>query len=255
MCMVCQVAYGAASGALLLGSSGVPTAQLTSTARMNETVQSKLSSMQQLPEVTSKFAAPDFDKPDWYEAQEEAEAVQQSAAPTSSLTSRQQGGGQVVTYTISTKGATSSDLGTFSAQVNETLNDPRGWAQLGVSFQEVATGGNFNFVLSEASQVPTFSSGCSAEWSCRVGPSVVINDIRWSGATPAWNAAGGDIRNYRHMVVNHEVGHWLGHGHLNCTAPGASAPVMQQQSIDLQGCVFNPWPHASELWSTTLGIR
>lgn len=126
----------------------------------------------------------------------------------------------MVTYTISTKGATSSNLGEFSAQVAETLNDSRGWSQLGVSFQQVASGGSFNLILSEAALLPTFSSGCSAEWSCRVGVSVIINDERWRGASTAWNAAGGSTRDYRHMVINHEVGHWLGHGHLGCTGAG-----------------------------------
>ena len=88
-----------------------------------------------------------------------------------------------------------------------------------------------------------------------MGKSVIINDNRWSGATVAWNNAGGDIRNYRHMVINHEVGHWLGHGHLSCSGANNPAAVMQQQSIDLQGCAFNPWPLDSELWSTTLGVR
>ena len=47
-------------------------------------------------------------------------------------------------------------------------------------------GGAFVLVLSEASQVPTFSSGCSAEWSCRVGRYVIINQMRWLHASPMW---------------------------------------------------------------------
>ena len=74
-------------------------------------------------------------------------------------------------------------------------------------------------VLSEASRVPGFSSGCSSEWSCRVGRFVIINQERWKHASPAWNAAHGALRDYRHMVVNHETGHFLGLGHAGC--PGA----------------------------------
>jgi hypothetical protein len=50
------------------------------------------------------------------------------------------------------------------------------------------------------------------------------------------------------MVVNHETGHWLGHGHLGCGGAGRLAPVMMQQSKGLDGCKHNPWPLASELW-------
>lgn len=85
-----------------------------------------------------------------------------------------------------------------------------------------------------------------------MGDTVIINDDRWAGASDAWNSSGGSLRDYRHMVVNHEVGHWLGHGHSNCSKSGAKAPVMQQQSINLQGCVFNPWPLSEELWTSRL---
>jgi hypothetical protein len=126
---------------------------------------------------------------------------------------------------------------------------------MGVAFQEVASGGSFTLVLSEANEVPRFSPGCGAEYSCNAGRYVIINQDRWLGATAPWNQSGGSLRDYRHMVVNHETGHWLGHSHQSCTGSGQPAPVMQQQSIDLQGCTFNPWPLASELWSTTLGIQ
>lgn len=125
---------------------------------------------------------------------------------------------------------------------------------MGVRFVEVANGGQFTLVLAQASHLPNYSSGCSADWSCRAGRFVIINQDRWMGATSSWNTAGGSLRDYRHMVVNHEVGHWLGHGHVTCGGSGQLAPVMQQQSMSLQGCGFNPWPLSSELQSSMLGV-
>lgn len=163
--------------------------------------------------------------------------------------------GRVVTYSVETRGTITANLNEFKAQANQTLNDARGWARLGVTFQEVASGGSFTLALAEASQMTSYSAtACDTTYSCTFGRYVIINQDRWLGATAPWNQAGGNLRDYRHMVVNHEAGHWLGHGHRSCTGAGQPAPVMQQQSIDLQGCVFNPWPLDSEIWSTTLGI-
>lgn len=162
----------------------------------------------------------------------------------------------VVTYNVASRGTVSADLNEFAAQFNETLNSPNGWSRLGVRFEQVASGGRFTAWLSEASQMTSFSaSGCDATVSCRVGNNVVINETRWQGGSDAWNAAGGSLRDYRHMVVSHETGHWLGHGHRSCSGAGNPAPVMQQQTIDMQGCTPNPWPLSQELYSPTLGIR
>lgn len=136
-----------------------------------------------------------------------------------------------------------SDLEVFAAAAAETYADPRGWNRSGtVRFERVASGGAFTLWLSADSQMRTFGGACDAMWSCRNGRNVVINEDRWLGASPAWGEAGGNLRDYRHMVVNHETGHWLGLEHTTCAAPGAEASIMQQQSMDLQGCTLNPWP-------------
>lgn len=151
-----------------------------------------------------------------------------------------------VTYHVETRGHITADLGVFRRQAQQTFDDPRGWRGAGVAFRRVRSGGDFTLVLSEASHVPGFSSGCSSEWSCRVGRYVIINQMRWLNASPMWREAGRSTRDYRHMVVNHETGHWLGHGHRTCPSSGALAPVMQQQSKGLAGCRPNPWPTARE---------
>lgn len=153
------------------------------------------------------------------------------------------------TYDVAVWGSVKSSVGSFKALAAQTLADSRGWGAGGVSFQEVPSDGNFTLVLAEPSRVASAAPICSSVYSCRVGRNVIINDDRWRLATPSWNNASGSLRDYRHMVVNHEVGHWLGFGHRYCSGAGQLAPVMQQQSISLQGCKFNPWPIQSEISS------
>jgi hypothetical protein len=123
--------------------------------------------------------------------------------------------------------------------------DPHGWTGAGIEFQRVDTGGDFTIVLANANAVPSYSPGvCDTMYSCQSGRYVVLNDDRWSQGSPKWP---GPLGAYRQMVLNHETGHWLGLGHSLCTGPGELAPLMQQQSIDLQGCAPNSWPLAWEL--------
>lgn len=153
------------------------------------------------------------------------------------------------TYSISTRGRITTDVAQFARLAAETYADPRGWRSAGFKFERVARGGHFTLVLAEASWLPRFSSSCSTQWSCRVGRHVVINQERWKHASPAWNSAHQPLRHYRHMVVNHETGHWLGHGHRGCPGRGRLAPVMMQQSKGLAGCRFNPFPLPGERWA------
>ncbi len=157
------------------------------------------------------------------------------------------------TYCVASKGEV-GDLTEFSDTVFSTLNDPRGWPRAGAVFQE-ADGTDPNacsmtLTLAAADQMTSFSTECSDEYSCRVGNDVVINVDRWNNATEGWLNAGGTVERYRTMVINHEVGHRLGHldNELTCPAVNQPAPLMQQQSMDLLGCVPNEWPLDEELW-------
>ena len=154
---------------------------------------------------------------------------------------------RTITYVVATKGAVTTDIDAFAAQVAETLADPRGWSRAGITFKRVDRRGQFTVWLAAASSVPTFGKPCTAAYSCRAGRNVAINEDRWRLTTPAWASVGGTRREYRNLVVNHEVGHWLGLGHRTCRGRGTVASVMQQQSKDLGGCRANAWPLDTEV--------
>ena len=75
--------------------------------------------------------------------------------------------------------------------------------------------------------------------SCRNGDRVILNARRWATGVPAY---AGHLDDYRAYLVNHEVGHRLGHGHVGCPGAGAPAPVMMQQTKGIGACTRNPWP-------------
>lgn len=161
------------------------------------------------------------------------------------------------TYCTATRGVSTSELPTLEAKLVAVLADRRGWSAEGkIGFSKVDSGCNFRVWLTAADQMSSFGAICDSLWSCAVSPNVVINYDRWRFASTAWNNASGSLEDYRAMVINHETGHWLGFGHKNCPGAGQAAPVMQQQSIDLQGCTFNPWPLVSEITAlkTRIGI-
>lgn len=151
------------------------------------------------------------------------------------------------TYRVATRGHVVGDLSTFREEAHATLSDPRGWRRAGIVFQRVEGAADFTLYLSAAPSVPSFGPPCHRAFSCRSGDHVIINQDRWLGASTAWNDTDASLEDYRHMVVNHEVGHWLGFGHSTCRRGGAKAPVMQQQSKSLYGCTPNSWPLDSEI--------
>jgi hypothetical protein len=218
-------------------SQPIKPAELSRAAKIDEAARTKYHEEQQLKAEAAVKAA----------AEQAAKEAAEKAAKQSTS-----GGGKVVYYSFATKGNPTSDFAEFKRLAAETLNDSRGWVRAGVSFQEVTSNSSFTLWLAEPNSVPSFSpSICSNQWSCSIGRNVIINDARWAGASDSWNTAGGSLRDYRHMVVNHEVGHFLGHRDNQpvCAGTGQLAPLMQQQSMNLRGCQFNPWPLAAELWT------
>jgi len=131
----------------------------------------------------------------------------------------------------------------FAQAVGATLADPRGWTAGGQwRFQQVGADRNADFTIFLAT--PDTRDALCADTpdgytSCRNGANVVLNVARWVKGAPPFRAS---LTTYRQYMVNHEVGHRLGHGHERCPGPGKPAPVMQQQTLGLQGCVANAWP-------------
>lgn len=164
------------------------------------------------------------------------------------------GTGKVMRFRVDVEKGLPLDGQLFSDAVFTTLNDPRSWGHGGtMSFERVSTG--------PADIVVTLASpGTTAKWCAKSGldtsvenvscdaastPRTMINAYRWAQGAVTYGAS--RMHEYRQMLVNHEIGHRLGHDHVGCPQEGALAPVMMQQTkfLSLDGgptCKPNPWP-------------
>ncbi|MFJ9820425.1 DUF3152 domain-containing protein [Streptomyces sp. NPDC101151] len=163
------------------------------------------------------------------------------------------GKGQKYTYRVDVEQGLGLDGALFAEAVQKTLNDNRSWAHEGARTFERISSGKPDFVITLA------SPGTTAKWCAKSGldttednvscdsastERVMINAYRWAQGSKTY---GDKIYPYRQMLINHEVGHRLGHGHVTCDKDGELAPVMQQQTkfLDHDGihCLPNPWPY------------
>ena len=165
-------------------------------------------------------------------------------------------GGRLRRFRLGVEENLDEDLDALAAFVDQTLGAPQGWTAGGeVSFQRVPDGAGHDFTIYLATSATT-DRMCGAGGlvvitpslpeggvSCRLGGQVILNLHRWWQSVPHYVDEQVPLEVYRQMVLNHEVGHELGYGHEACPAAGGPAPVMQQQTLSLQGCQANPWPY------------
>jgi hypothetical protein len=164
------------------------------------------------------------------------------------------GRGKVMKVRVDVEKGLPLDAQLFSDTVYKTLNDRRSWGHGGtMTFERVSTG--------PADIVITLASpGTTARWCAKSGldtsvenvscdsastPRTMINAYRWAQGAATYGPQ--LMHAYRQMLINHEVGHRLGHNHVGCPKEGAPAPVMMQQTkfLSLDGgptCKPNAWP-------------
>lgn len=151
------------------------------------------------------------------------------------------GAARVVRVRVEVESGLDIDPALFAATVLATLNDPRGWGADGsVSFAWTDGDADVRVVLASPDKVDEMCAPLDTvgRYSCGRNGHAALNHTRWVDGTDEFS----DRTQYRQYLVNHEVGHLLGHRHVECPADGAVAPVMQQQTVGVAPCVPNGWP-------------
>ncbi|MCA1217002.1 DUF3152 domain-containing protein [Streptomyces sp. 8L] len=132
-------------------------------------------------------------------------------------------------------------------EIADILGAPRGWTRNGTSSFQLVSSEPYDLVVKIATPGTTdalcwagIHQDTSGEYDCEVPGGVVVNLKRWVKGSPTFD---GPIHDYRALIINHEMGHFLGFQHQACPGQGRPAPVMMQQIKGLHGCVANAWPY------------
>lgn len=155
--------------------------------------------------------------------------------------------GPVVTWTAEVDPATGRAVDAVLPVLAAALDDPaRGWTARGERrlqrIDDPATA-DVRVVLATPAVVDRFCAvqglDTAGIFSCWDGRRAMLNLGRWDEGAPGFD----DVGTYRTYLVNHEVGHGLGHDHVDCPAAGQSAPIMLQQTRSTRDCRPNGWPY------------
>lgn len=154
------------------------------------------------------------------------------------------GEGPLTTFAVEVEEGLPGKNEDFVDAVELILGDPRSWGEDGDrSLQRVdGDDADIRVLLAAPDTVDRMCAPLRTNGfvSCANGNRAIINQNRWVSGVPHFDD---DLETYRIYLINHEVGHTLGHGHVHCPGEGEPAPVMQQQTLDLQGCEPNGWVH------------
>ena len=131
--------------------------------------------------------------------------------------------------------------------VARVLRDRRSWGGGAVIFRRVSElPARFRVALASPATTDRLCAPLDTRgiYSCHQDGRAVLNYMRWRSGAPSYR---GELKRYRTYLVNHEVGHALGHSaHRACPAAGMRAPVMMQQTKGVAPCESNPWPLGPE---------
>lgn len=161
--------------------------------------------------------------------------------------------GQLRRFRVALEDGIDEDVDALADFIDETLAAEDGWTAGDHRFQRVPPDEPYDFTVylatgqTAADMCAQFGVDIRIDGvpytSCRGVGQVILNLNRWRLSVPEYVAAEVPLEDYRRMVLNHEVGHELGHGHESCPGEGEPAPVMQQQTLFLDGCEAYPWPY------------
>ncbi|MEU3748143.1 DUF3152 domain-containing protein [Streptomyces narbonensis] len=155
-------------------------------------------------------------------------------------------GGSLRRYRVQVEDGIELSARSAAAEIQQILDHPRSWAAHGRGrFQLVSQ--NADFVIRIATP-DTADALCArqglnthGELNCETTDGVVVNLKRWMTGSPTF---AGEAAEYRHLIINHEVGHEIGiRQHMGCPGPGKLAPAMMQQIKGLNGCRSNAFPY------------